>query len=95
MTLNDVLDELNDTFPAFLTPVVPIQFSYSNGEISMGELPPDVEIRLPNLLQEYLGLPMDTVFTSYSKFPAKKELVEEQEEIEYEDLKPPEPKPLP
>ncbi|CAG7717754.1 unnamed protein product, partial [Allacma fusca] len=61
----------------------------------MGELPPDVEIRLPNLLQEYLGLPMDTVFSSNSKFPAKKELVEEQEEIEYEDLKPPEPKPLP
>ncbi|CAG7816652.1 unnamed protein product, partial [Allacma fusca] len=72
-------------------------FSYEDGEIVLNEQSSDIEITLPPTLNKYFGLPLFAQFKSNTRYPARKEIVQEEDEDEFEDevIKPPFPKPPP
>ncbi|CAG7733718.1 unnamed protein product [Allacma fusca] len=84
-SIGDVFTELNNTFIDQHHDQFPIQFSYDDGEIILNEIPPDVTIQLPADLRNYFGLPIEAEFKRNSRFPARKMIVEQEEEIEWEE----------
>ncbi|CAG7817122.1 unnamed protein product, partial [Allacma fusca] len=84
-SIADVFTELNSTFIDQHHDQFPIKFSYDDGEIILNEIPIDVSIQLPADLRNYFGLPSDAEFKANTRFPARKMIVEQEEEIEWEE----------
>ena len=85
-SIRDVIMELNKSFLSQLASDHYITFYYADGFIVLNEnLSPKVTVKLPNLLCSYFGIPMNSMFKAGTKFPTLKEIVEEEEELGYEE----------
>ena len=80
----DVLTELNTSIALQKYSTTNIGFYYADGYIVLNEdIPENVTVKLPDLLCKYFGIPLQSSFTPGSKFPTEKEVIEEEEQLEY------------
>lgn len=63
-----------------------VEYYYSKGDIVLhNNTPKGTEIILPKLLNIYFGIPEDSIFLGGTRFPTGKEIVEQEEQIEYKE----------
>jgi len=83
LSIKYILSTLNQTcgtqrYDDYLT-----KFYCSYGDLVLNSVPDHVRITLPDPLYTYLGIPKKTVFQANSRMSLTKEIVQEEEEIEY------------